>query len=70
MYDCRKGANRQRFKSQIAHIKRDYAPYVLGLYKYGLNQKAPLSNDPNASEARKFTQLPNYRFAESNAPFM
>lgn len=66
MYNTRKGEPRHK----LTKIKRDYCPYILGLYRYGLHQKAPRTNDPDAPPAHRFSQLAEYRFAENNQRFM
>ena len=65
MYNTRKVQSRH----PLASFKKDYSPYIMG-FKFGLNQKAPLSTDPNAPAALRFSQMACYRFAESNARFM
>ena len=57
-------------RHELPSFKKDYSPYVLGKYRFGLNQKPPRSTDPDAPESHKFTQMASYRFAASNAPFM
>ena len=66
MYNTRQGVQRSKLNS----FKRDYCPYILGQFRYGLNQKAPRSTDPNAPAILRFSQMACYRFAESNAPYM
>lgn len=51
-------------------IKRDYCEKVLGQYRFGLHQKAPLSTNPDAPAAHRFSQLAEYRFASNNKRFM
>ena len=66
MYNTRKAEPRHKLES----FKKDYSKYILGQYKFGINQKAPLSTDPNAPAIMRFSQMACYRYAESNAPFM
>ena len=65
-YNTRRGEQKQK----LTGIKRDYCEKVLGEYRFGLHQKAPLSNDPDAPAAYRFSQLAEYRFAENNKRFM
>ena len=57
-------------KHKLASFKQDYSQYILGEYRFGLNQKAPLSTDPNAAPGLRFSQMPCYRFAETNERYM
>ena len=51
-------------------VKRDYCQMILGEFRFGLNQNPPKSTDPNAPAVYRFSQMPCYRFAESNEPYM
>ena len=57
-------------RHKLASFKQDYSQYVLGKYRFGLNQKAPMSTDPTAAPGLRFSQMPCYRFAEKNERFM
>ena len=57
-------------RHKLASFKQDYSQYVLGKYRFGLNQKAPISTDPTAAPGLRFSQMPCYRFAEKNERFM
>ena len=66
MYNQRPASPRH----QLLSFKKDHSPYVLGVYRFGLNQKPPKSTDPEAPPAHRFTQMASYRFAENNARYM
>ena len=57
-------------KVKMNKAQRDYCIKILGQYRFGLNQKAPISTDPNAPAAHRFSQLACYRFAASNKKYM
>lgn len=66
MYNSRLASPRHK----LASFKKDYSPYILGHYRFGLNQRKPKSTDPEASEALRFSQMASHRFAATNAKFM
>ena len=66
MYNSRQGEVRHKLSS----MRRDYCPQVLGYIRFGLNQKPPISTDPNAPQALRFSQMACHRFAQSNSKFM
>jgi len=51
MYNTRQVSPRHK----LASFKKDYSLYILDKYRFGLNQKAPLSTDPNAPDSHRFT---------------
>lgn len=66
MYNSRKISPRHK----LASFKKDYSPYILGHYRFGLNQHKPKSTDPDASALLRFSQMASHRFADSNAIYM
>ena len=66
MYNSRMVSPRHKLES----FKKDYSQYILGQYRFGMNQHKPKSTDPEAPEALRFSQMSSHRFAETNAKFM